>query len=83
MTYFSQQEANQILGLVFRDPHRMIDAITGADNPEAAVAALAASFNLTADQASVVLDQQLLQLTRSKLAIIERVASGETPRRDM
>ena len=83
MTFLSQQEANRILGLVFADPHRMIDAIAEADDPPAAVAALAASFDLTEEQASIVLDQQLLQLTRSKLAIIERVARGETPRRDM
>ena len=83
MTYFSQQEVNRILGLVFADPHRMIDAIADADNPEAAVTALAATFDLTDDQARIVLDQQLLQLTRSKRAIIERVAGGETPRRDM
>lgn len=77
MSFPSQQEAHRILGLVFSDPHRMIDAIAGADDPQAAVAALAASFDLTEDQASIVLDQQLLHLTKSKLAIIQEVARGK------
>jgi DNA gyrase/topoisomerase IV subunit A len=69
------------MGLVFSDPHRMIDAIAGADDPPAAVAALAASFDITEEQARIVLDQQLEQLTRSKLANIERVARGGRPLR--
>jgi DNA gyrase/topoisomerase IV subunit A len=81
VTFYSQQEAHRILGLVFADPHRMIDAIAGADDPQAAVAALAASFDLTEEQARIVLDQQLEQLTRSKLANIQRVARGERPLR--
>lgn len=59
----------------------MIDAIAGADDPEAAVTALAASFELTEDEARIVLDQQLMQLTKSKLANIHRVARGERPLR--
>ena len=55
----------------------MIDAIAGAEDPEAAVAALAASFELTEDQARIILDQQLVHLTKSKLAIIRAVAQGE------
>ena len=81
MAFPSQQEAHRILGLVFADPHRMINAIADADDPQAAVAALAARFDLTEEQACIVLDQQLAQLTRSKLANIQRVARGEPPLR--
>lgn len=81
MDFLGQQEAHRILSLVFADPHRMIDAIAGADDPGAAVTALAASFDLTEEQARIVLDQQLEQLTRSKLANIQRVARGEPPLR--
>jgi DNA gyrase/topoisomerase IV subunit A len=81
VTFLSQQEAHRILDLVFADPHRMIDAIAGADDPPAAVAALAAGFGITEEQARIVLDQQLEQLTRSKLANIQRVARGERPLR--
>lgn len=74
--FISQQEAHRILALVFADPHRMIDAIADADDPQAAVTALAESFQLTEDQARIVLDQQLVHLTKSKLAVIRRTAQG-------
>lgn len=77
MTFLSQQEAHRILELVFSDPHRMIDAIAEADDPQAAVTALAARFQLTEDQARIVLDQQLVHLTKSKLAIIRDIAQGK------
>lgn len=70
MTRFTQGEIHRVLVLVFSDPHRMIDAIANAANPHEAVAALSAAFDLTADQAALVLDQQLVHLTQSKLAAL-------------
>ncbi len=68
MTRFTERDVRQVLVKVFSDPHRMIDAIANADDSHEAVAALSAAFELTEEQAALVLDQQLLQLTRSKLA---------------
>lgn len=68
MTRFTKRDVHQVLMKVFSEPHRMIDAIANAGDPHEAVAALSAEFQLTEEQAALVLDQQLLQLTRSKLA---------------
>jgi DNA gyrase/topoisomerase IV subunit A len=70
MTRFTEGEVHRVLVLVSSDPHRMIDAIATAANPQEAVAALSAAFDLTEDQAALVLDQQLVHLTRSNFAAL-------------
>ncbi len=67
MTRFTERDVLQVLVRVFSEPHRRIDAIANAGDLHEAVAALSAEFQLTEEQAALVLDQQLLQLTRSKL----------------
>jgi hypothetical protein len=49
----------------------MVDAIANAEDPARAVDALSEAFGLTQDQAALVLDQQLVHLTRSKLAVLK------------
>lgn len=71
MTRLPQREVDEVLVRVFSDPHRMVDAIATADDPLSAVAALSEAFELTPTQAALVLDQQLVHLTRSKLADLE------------
>jgi hypothetical protein len=54
----------------------MVDAIADAEDPAGAVDALSEAFGLTQDQAALVLDQQLVHLTRSKLAVLKAAPSS-------
>lgn len=72
MIRFAEHDVHQVLVRVFSEPHKMIDAIANAGDPGEAVEAPSAESHLTGEQAALVLDQQLLQLTRTKLADFNR-----------
>jgi DNA gyrase/topoisomerase IV subunit A len=76
MPGLTPREVHEVLARVFSDPHRMVDAIANAEDPAGAVDALSEAFGLTQDQAALVLDQQLVHLTRSKLAVLKAAPSS-------
>lgn len=68
--FASPLELLTALDEVLVEPHRLIDVLYDAADEDQAVAALAREFQLSNEQASGVLDQQIMSLTRFRRAEI-------------
>jgi hypothetical protein len=72
--------ALEALSAAFADPHRLVDELLAAEDPDDARRRVSAAFGLTGDQAQIVLDNRFGLLTRARQA--ERAESlrvAQTP----